>query len=66
MVTEMRETGTPREEVRAAVHEMLEEYGVELPEAAAEKTVLDAPLARIATTTAVQSTSWGDIKSRMK
>ncbi len=55
------------EEIRAAVREMLVEYGVELPEAAAEETAPDVtPTARIAATTAVQSASWGQIKSQMK
>jgi len=55
------------EEIRAAVREMLVEYGVELPEAAPEETAPDiTPSARIAGTTAVQSASWGQIKSQMK
>jgi len=99
-VTEMKEAGAAREEIQKTVGAMLEGYGVELPEdfgkrgefggvgsgtdhedcsgdcedcaseesaAAPEETVPDVtPSARIAATTAVQSASWGQIKSRMK
>jgi len=66
-VTEMKKAGAEREEIREAVGAMLEGYGVELSEAAAEETVPDVtPSARIAATTAVQSASWGQIKSQMK
>jgi hypothetical protein len=97
MVTEMREAGATREEIHEARREMLEGYGVELPEdfgqrgglgrngfrmysgdcsgdclseesaAASEEIAPEVkPVARISATTAVQSTSWGQIKSRMK
>ena len=96
-VTEMKEAGATREEIHEARREMLEGYGVELPEdfgqrgglgrngfrmyredcsgdclseesaAASEEIAPDVtPSARIAATTAAQSTSWGQIKSRMK
>jgi hypothetical protein len=32
MVTEMREAGSSRDEIRAAVHALLEGWGIELPE----------------------------------
>ena len=62
-VTEMREAGATREEIRAARREMLEKYGIEVPEVVSEET---APQAKLSATTAVQSASWGQIKSQMK
>jgi len=62
-VTEMREAGDTREEIRAARREMLEEYGVEVPEVVSEET---APQAKLSATTAVQSAGWGQIKSQFK
>ncbi|MCD6335212.1 MAG: hypothetical protein J7M27_07770, partial [Candidatus Latescibacteria bacterium] len=63
-VTEMKEAGAEREEIREAVGAMLEGYGVELPDQQDDGAI--TPSARIAATTAVQSASWGQIKSRMK
>ena len=58
-VQEMRGTGATREQIREAVGAKLQEWGVELPE---ELT----PSAKVSATTAVQSASWGQLKSQFK
>ncbi|MFH1007875.1 MAG: hypothetical protein V1800_10300 [Candidatus Latescibacterota bacterium] len=66
-VQEMKEADATREEIREAVRAMLAGYGVELPEGVSEKSTLDTtPSARISSTTAAKSATWGAVKSQMK
>ena len=58
MVVEMREAEATREEIRAAVREMLEGYGVELPEGAEGDATLE-----VLEGANVEPATWGKIKS---
>jgi DNA-binding transcriptional regulator YhcF (GntR family) len=60
-VVEMREADATREEIRAAVREMLESFGIELPEGAEGEAALE-----VLEGTNVESATWGKIKSDFK
>jgi Spy/CpxP family protein refolding chaperone len=57
MVREMREAEATREEIRAAVREMLESFGVEIPESEEGASALDAFEGEN-----TESATWGEIK----
>lgn len=69
----MKEAEASRAEIHAAVGEKLRGYGIELPETWNQyptvenaETEQTAPSPKVSGTTAVQSASWGEIKSRFK
>ena len=73
MVMNMKEFGATRAKIHAAVGEKLRGYGAELPETWSQYPTVEnaetedtAPLPKVSGTTAVQPTSWGEIKSRFK
>jgi hypothetical protein len=57
LVREMREAEATREEVRAAVREMLESFGIELPDGEEGASALDALEGEN-----TESATWGEIK----
>ena len=59
LVGEMREAGASREEIRAAVRELLESFGIELPE---ECKGDDAQIQSLISPAEGESTTWGEIK----
>ena len=61
MIREMRDAGASREEVHAAVREMLEGFGVELPEGASA-----APSPEVLESENAKSATWGEIKGSFK
>lgn len=61
MVEEMKEAGATREEIHAAVREMLEGFGIELPEGAEGEATLETLEGQNA-----ESTTWGKIKGDFK
>ena len=73
MVMNMKESGATQAKIHAAVGEKLRGYGIELPETWSQYPTVEnaeteetAPSPKVSGTTAVQSTSWGEIKSRFK
>ena len=73
MVMNMKESEVSRAQIHAAVGEKLRGYGVELPETWSQYPTVEnaeteetAPSPKVSGTTAVQPTSWGEIKSRFK
>jgi Spy/CpxP family protein refolding chaperone len=60
-VREMREAGASRDEIRAAVREMLEGFGIELRESGAGEPSLETLESQNA-----KSATWGEIKSSFK
>ena len=59
---ELRQAGASREEIHATIREMLEGFGIELPEPASDDTVLQEMLE----SGKVKSATWGEIKSEFK
>jgi hypothetical protein len=60
-ISEMREAGASREEVRAAVREMLEGFGIDLPESGAGE-----PSPELLESQNAKSATWGEIKGSFK
>ena len=60
-VREMREAGTSREEIHAAIREMLEGFGIELPESGAGETSPETLRGEDE-----ESATWGEIKGSFK
>jgi hypothetical protein len=63
MALEMREAGATREEIRAALREMLEGWGIEVPD---ECSGQDAQGQSLISPAEGESATWGEIKKDFK